>query len=837
MELPTYTGIWRIEKRLYKLYDFRLPMPLPVGQIAVFAAITVPYIVLLTLFGLPFNHNLFWLYVLPPGLLTWLATRPVLESKRLPELIISQARYMGEPSTWCRMAPLAEKDEIVVFGRVWRRGAVAPAVTAEQEAIEQREAARELLVPEQAALPTAGAAAELVSGQPVGERPVAEQAARGRVSAGRRERQARERQRRVREGKPAGPAQEQRVRETAEAPGMSWGRRAAGTVRRQGVPGPAAPGSPASGQAAVPVGEVQRPPAADAGWTRGAGPVADAAVRRDGVAVAPSRAGRHAGPSGPAAAVGYPADTGVRPEGVAVEPRPVGEAGRGNGAGAIGYAGAGGYAGRVSDPGPVGNGDRSASRSEDPGVAGFAGATGLADAAGVAGATGLAGTIGYATGASARRAPDTGAVGDAAGRDGEPCPDAGPGAGVPGTVGYMTGAGARPGGPVRDSGPSERAGTGWPTEPPAPRPAEQQSSAAPALAPQAPASRPTEPRPLAPVTTVPGQGSAAGPPPTAPVRPRPAPVEDALSGPGEHRSAGWRGHVTVVSGGRGPGRPDHVKEARSRAVLPLDRPRLVVVLGCTVGAGQTVTALMLADLLAGLRAEPVAALDLNPGPASLTELAGVPTITVSALLADRAPGAHAAHRGPAGPAGGNRTRSRLDVICQDADADNPTMPGLQFDRLAGVLASRYTLTLADPGAPSVAKVLAEAGQLVLVAPASPDAARAVSMTCEWLSGHGHAALAKHSIAVLNGVSQRSVRHAEQAELVLRGRSRAIVRVPWDDHLAEPQAGRGIRGSLEAADGEAMLARLRPAVLQAYTALAGVLVSSLGDDPARRKVAR
>ena len=76
MELPTYTGIWRIEKRLYKLYDFRLPMPLPVGQIAVFAAITIPYIVLLTLFGVPLNHDLFWLYVLPPGLLTWLATRP-----------------------------------------------------------------------------------------------------------------------------------------------------------------------------------------------------------------------------------------------------------------------------------------------------------------------------------------------------------------------------------------------------------------------------------------------------------------------------------------------------------------------------------------------------------------------------------------------------------------------------------------------------------------------------------------------------------------------------------------------------------------------------------------
>ena len=340
------------------------------------------------------------------------------------------------------------------------------------------------------------------------------------------------------------------------------------------------------------------------------------------------------------------------------------------------------------------------------------------------------------------------------------------------------------------------------------------------------------------MTLVPAQRSVAGPPPAAPARPRPAPVERALSGPGERRGAGWRGHVTVVPGGRGPGRPDHVKEARSRAVLPLDRPRLVLVLGCTVGAGQTVTALMLADLLAGLRAEPVAALDLNPGPASLTELARIPAIAVSALLADRAPGAHAVHRGPAGPARGNRTRGRLDVICQDADAEGGgAMPGLQFERLVGVLASRYMLTLADPGASAVAKMLADAGQLVLVAPASPDAARAVSMTYEWLSGHGHAALAKHSIAVLNGVSQRSVRHAEQAELVLRGRCRAMVRVPWDDHLAEPEAERGIRDSLEAADGQARLARLRPAVLQAYTALAGVLVSSLTDDPVRRRAAR
>ena len=121
MDLPTYTNIWRIEKRLYKLYDFRLPAPLPITWIGVFTAITVPYIVFLIAVGLPFNHTLVWLYVLPPGVLTWLCTRPVIESKRLPELVSSQLRYIAEPRTWCRMAPFAEKDEILVTARVWHR--------------------------------------------------------------------------------------------------------------------------------------------------------------------------------------------------------------------------------------------------------------------------------------------------------------------------------------------------------------------------------------------------------------------------------------------------------------------------------------------------------------------------------------------------------------------------------------------------------------------------------------------------------------------------------------------------------------------------------------------
>ena len=45
MDLPTYTNIWRVDKRLHQLYDFRLPMPMPVTWISVFTGITIPSVV------------------------------------------------------------------------------------------------------------------------------------------------------------------------------------------------------------------------------------------------------------------------------------------------------------------------------------------------------------------------------------------------------------------------------------------------------------------------------------------------------------------------------------------------------------------------------------------------------------------------------------------------------------------------------------------------------------------------------------------------------------------------------------------------------------------------
>jgi MinD-like ATPase involved in chromosome partitioning or flagellar assembly len=300
-------------------------------------------------------------------------------------------------------------------------------------------------------------------------------------------------------------------------------------------------------------------------------------------------------------------------------------------------------------------------------------------------------------------------------------------------------------------------------------------------------------------------------------------VERALRGPSDRRGDGWRDRVVVVPGGHRPGQQDFQQRDRSRARLQVAGSRRIVVLGCTVGAGQTMTALMTGEVLARLRDEPVAVLDLNAGPASLAQRAPArPGVdTGSASGSD-----HQHHLPP----------SQLDVIGSAATADQS--PGQDAGRGAAhaldLLSARYCLTLADPGAPAVPRVLPIADQLILVAPASADAARAIAMTMEWLEGHGHAELSTGSITVINGVSRQTMAHVEQAEAVARGRCRAIVRVPWDDELRKPEGARGRPDESPDSAQPSRTGLLGPAATAAYTALAGVLVAGLATAPEPRR---
>jgi TcpE family len=538
VELPTYTNIWKIEKRLYKLYDFRLPMPLPVSQVAAFLAIAIPYTFMLTLVGMPFSHTWFWLYVLPPAVLAWLVTRPVLEGKRLPELVLSQVRYLAEPRTWCRLAPLAERDEIIVVARLWRREVPGPALAADPDT--------------------------------------------GSGTAGSRAADSR----------------------TAHAGTAHAGTAHAGTAHA----GTAQAGTAQAG----------------AVWVRPAWPDQPAVGSRTR---APSRAVRLTDPPADAAAV-----------------------------------------------------DDQAARS-----------------------------------ASAR--PPT----------------------APGPVSVHA--------------------------------------------------QPLVGRPL-------------------------RVMERALRVPADARVSGWHDRVVVVPGGHRPGKPDPLQRDQARARAPLAGPARIVILGTTGGAGQTITTLLAGQLLATLRGEAVAVLDLGSGPGALTGQARVvPRLLPSRSVARQpaeADGPAADARAAAGdqPAGSDEpaaSRERgLQVVTAESGAERD-----DAGELIEAVVARYPLTLADPAPVHVPRALTSADQLVLVAPAGANAVGSLAMTLEWLEAHGHDRLARTAVIVLNGVSEQTAEHAERAAAVAAGRCRAVVRVPWD-----PALGSG--GPLGAAS------------VRAYTALAGVLVSGLAD---------
>jgi TcpE family len=667
VDLPTYTGIWRIEKRLYKLYDFRLPMPLPIGQVTVFAAVAVPYVVILQLLGVPFNHTLIWLYILPPGLITWLVTRPVLESKRLPELIRSQLRYLAEPKVMCRMLPLAERDVVVVTGRVWRprtkqpaSAAAASALPAEAAAVEV--AAADVLGPDAVNGLKGDVLDREAPGRQVFAGGVLDGAAAGLTASD------------VTAGRSRRPLPPGRSRALAE----SGVRERSGPERE--ARGPGRPAWPVSA------------------WSPG---------QRAGTVTHAAEAGRSepgAGPERSAVAAEVPAEMAEVPAGLAQEP-------------------ANGTADPAQDSAPGPLTELRFQPSERP------------------------------------SADDT--------------------------------APARPG--SEKEAPGGQGITSAPAQP-----------AAQAGAPGGPGSDTAPVPPRRPHVTVVHRDLADSAPPT---------VERALAGAATRRGEVRFDRVAVLPGGHRPGKQDLLQRDRTRARRPIGAPARIVVLGCTVGAGQTTTALLTGDMLASLRSDRVAVLDLNPGQASLIRRAEArPALGAAALLtpsrlaviAPPRPGAH-------GPLAGEQDATRAEAELAFAAA-----------------ADRYELVLADPATVAVPRLLGLADQLVLVAPASGAAPGAVAMTFEWLDAHRHASLAAGAIMVLNGVSRRSIAHVEQAERVCVGRCRATVRVPWDDQLQQrplqpgPAAGAGPQAAQHWAG------VVSPATAAAFTALAGVLVASLAD---------
>ena len=688
MDLPTYTNIWRIEKRLYKLYDLRLPAPLPITWIGVFVGITVPYVVFLFVIGLPFNHTLVWLYILPPAVLTWLTTRPVIEGKRLPELITSQVRYMTEPRAWSRMAPFAEKDEISVSARVWHahppkvRPKKAPArarpgAPALQAASTNVADARLPLVAGSTASPAVAAPASDPVGPPsVHVRVPARASARPEATLVK----AAPRAKLAWSPWPGGSAPETEAPESAGDHAPVPNPRPAWIMALSPAAGTPESGTLQIAQDSEPLGDLDGPPTASSAPMFRPEPVA---ISFPELALSPEH--------------------GSFPELVAEAPQLLA-----------------GSSGTII-----------VTLSQLRGIRGWWRKLAPAAAAlrelGFAGQTDQVAAIAYAIGA-ARFAVKI------------PC---------------IT------------------------------------------------CSTPT------PVDV--GIGDPGNPEPSGVVCAtcRTKIDEQALADPAGCE-ASWR-HEVKVTVGQEPGKQDQEALHRDQARLPLAGPRRIAVLGCTRGAGQTLTVQMTGHILASLRGAAVAAVDLSPGATSLAARRA-PAVSVGALLAGRP-----ADEQTDGPGGAG-----LEVVADLPGTGGSRLDPDDYQRLTGLLAERYPLTMIDPSPGNLNRVLPTADQLVLVASACPDAATSLASTQRWLGARGYGELAGQAVTVVNGVSQRTMEDVLRAESVATGRCRAIVRVPWDDLLFARPDPPPVSHPQRA---------LNPQTRMAYTALAGALVAALAADPA------
>ncbi|MFC4532577.1 TcpE family conjugal transfer membrane protein [Sphaerisporangium dianthi] len=337
------------------------------------------------------------------------------------------------------------------------------------------------------------------------------------------------------------------------------------------------------------------------------------------------------------------------------------------------------------------------------------------------------------------------------------------------------------------------------------------------------------------VPTGPGGATADPAAPSVPVPvPRPGDeprVRRVESVVGRDQSGGWRRLAQVVVGGGGPNRNDGIEMDEARARTVLAGSRRIVVLGCTGGAGQTTTTLMLGHTLARYREDRVLAVDANTGDHTLTgRIATDSPETLTSLLA----GLDGVSGYLSMRAYTTRCESGLEVVGSDSDAaagrrlaDRGLFSDERLAHAMRALDRHYRLILVDPAASMAARMLSYADQLVLVAPASEDAPDAVAMTFDWLDGHGSTELRRRAVMVINGVSRRSMAGVEQAEAVARGRCRAIVRVPWEDELAPGRAE------------PVQLAHLRAGGRRAYVALAGVVASGLAvaSRPSEEEVAQ
>jgi MinD-like ATPase involved in chromosome partitioning or flagellar assembly len=112
--------------------------------------------------------------------------------------------------------------------------------------------------------------------------------------------------------------------------------------------------------------------------------------------------------------------------------------------------------------------------------------------------------------------------------------------------------------------------------------------------------------------------------------------------------------------------------------------------------------------------------------------------------------------------------------------------------VASLAAHYYSVVLTDTGTGIVHSVMGAtldlADELVIVAGLSVDEARLASETLTWLETNGYSEKVRSAVVVLNNARPgQPLVQLDELEAHFRSRVRAVVRVPYDAHIAAGSA--------------------------------------------------
>jgi MinD-like ATPase involved in chromosome partitioning or flagellar assembly len=215
--------------------------------------------------------------------------------------------------------------------------------------------------------------------------------------------------------------------------------------------------------------------------------------------------------------------------------------------------------------------------------------------------------------------------------------------------------------------------------------------------------------------------------------------------------------------------------------------RFIPVLTRKGGVGKTTITTLLGMAMADVRDDRIIAIDANPDRGTLAERIHKQTRSTVRDVVTRAPSINGFTDFSEFV---SRDETRLDILASDTDP----LLAQAFDEddynvVADQAARYYSVALTDCGTGIVHSVmratLQRADEIVIVSGGSVDEARLASETLTWLESNGYGDLVRNAVVALNTATHATnLVKIDEIEAHFNSRVRAVVRMPYDPHLAE-----------------------------------------------------